>query len=44
MAAATPADVSARLERERRFDPDVWVLAIEDRSARLFFETVPATI
>jgi hypothetical protein len=37
---ATQADVSARLERERRFDPDVWVIAVEDRAGRILFETV----
>ncbi len=29
---ATPADVSARLARETRFDPDVWIIDVEDRS------------
>lgn len=29
---ATPADVSERLDRETRFDPDVWILDVEDRT------------
>ncbi len=28
------------IEREVRFDPDVWVLAVEDRSARSFLDLV----
>ena len=32
--------IGLRIEREARFDPDLWVVAIEDREARLFFETV----
>lgn len=34
MAAATPADVAARLAREGRFDPDHWIVAIDDRAGR----------
>jgi hypothetical protein len=29
---ATPADVSERLAKETRFDPDVWIVDVEDRS------------
>ncbi|MGL4239500.1 MAG: DUF1491 family protein, partial [Beijerinckiaceae bacterium] len=29
---ATPADVAARLEKEMRFDPDVWIVDVEDRA------------
>ncbi len=32
--------VSARLDREMRFDPDLWIVAVEDRAARVFFEAV----
>ncbi len=32
--------ISARLEREKKFDPDLWIVAIEDRAGRTFFETV----
>jgi len=31
--------IAARLEREKRFDPDLWVVAIEDRAGRAFIET-----
>ena len=35
------ADVlSARIGREVRFDPDLWVVAIEDRQGRVFLETI----
>jgi hypothetical protein len=36
--AAVPAAISERLEREIRFDPDLWVIAVEDREGRLFFD------
>ena len=37
----TPAmDLAARIEREVRFDPDLWVVAVEDRQGRAFLETV----
>ena len=29
-------DVDARLEKERRFDTDMWILEIEDREGRAF--------
>lgn len=35
---ADDAAVSARLEKEMRFDPDVWIVAIEDRAGRVFFD------
>ncbi len=34
------AEVDARIEREARFDPDLWVVAIEDRDGRAFLDTV----
>lgn len=34
--------IAVRLERETRFDPDLWVVAIEDREGRVLFETVGA--
>ncbi len=34
------ADVNARIEREIRFDPDLWVVAVEDRDGRAFLDTV----
>jgi hypothetical protein len=30
------ADVEARLAREVRFDPDVWIIEVEDRAGRHF--------
>jgi hypothetical protein len=32
--------INARIEREVRFDPDLWVVAIEDRDGRSFLDTV----
>jgi hypothetical protein len=33
-------EITARLARERNFDPDLWIVAVEDRDARVLFETV----
>ena len=32
--------IRAAIERETRFDPDLWVIAIEDRAARSFLDLV----
>jgi len=32
------ADVEARLLREVRFDPDIWIVEVEDRAARNFLD------
>ena len=41
IAADEPlAEVNARIEREVRFDPDLWMVAIEDRQGRSFLDTV----
>lgn len=37
---ATEADVEAALAREIKFDPDVWIVEVEDRAGRSFLETV----
>jgi hypothetical protein len=37
----TSAEVEKRLAREHDFDPDLWVVAIEDRAGRSFIEVVP---
>jgi hypothetical protein len=29
---ATPSDVAARIEKEMRFDADIWIIDVEDRS------------
>jgi hypothetical protein len=39
-AAVTDADIAARLAREARFDPDLWIVAIEDRQGRAFVDLV----
>jgi hypothetical protein len=35
---APDADVEARIARELRFDPDVWVIEVEDREGRHFLD------
>jgi hypothetical protein len=37
---APESDVEARLEREVRFDPDVWIVEIEERSGRHFLDRI----
>ena len=39
---AAEADVEARLAREIDFDPDVWILEVEDRNGRHFLDRVVA--
>ena len=42
MGAGTPAsdiDVETRLVREIRFDPDVWIIEVEDRDGRNFLDS-----
>jgi hypothetical protein len=34
-------EARGRMEREIRFDPDLWLIDIEDREGRAFVETVP---
>lgn len=36
--AAPEAEIDARLARETRFDPDLWILEIEDRAGRHFLD------
>jgi len=36
------ADVEARLQREIRFDPDIWIVEIEDRAGRPFLDNLVA--
>jgi len=37
---APEADVEARLAREVSFDPDVWIIEVEERSGRHFLDAV----
>ena len=40
-AATTPAadaDIEARLVKEIRFDPDVWIVEVEDRAGSTFLD------
>ena len=34
------ADIEARLQREIKFDPDVWIVESEDRAGRSFLDNV----
>jgi hypothetical protein len=36
------ADAEARIAREVKFDPDVWVIEVEDRAGRHFLDRVVA--
>ena len=38
LTAATPLDVEARITRELRFDSDLWIIEIDDRSGRHFLD------
>jgi hypothetical protein len=35
---AAEADIEARLARELKFDPDVWIVEVEDRQGRNFLD------
>jgi len=39
---APDADIEARLTREIRYDPDVWIIEAEDRAGRAFLDDVVA--
>lgn len=41
LARADPETVAARLAAERRMDPDIWVVEIEDRAGRVFWDLCP---
>lgn len=40
ISAGSGLDIAERLERESRFDPDLWVVVIEDRNGTTFFDVV----
>jgi hypothetical protein len=42
LSGVTAGEMSERLGREIRYDPDLWIVAIEDRAGRSFVELVPA--
>jgi hypothetical protein len=37
---ATEADAEAYLARQIKFDPDIWIVEVEDREGRNFLDTV----
>lgn len=37
-APAPESDIEARLAREIKFDPDAWIVEVEDRQGRNFFD------
>jgi hypothetical protein len=39
--SAPDADVEAYLARQVKFDPDVWIVEVEDRHGRNFLDVVP---
>jgi hypothetical protein len=39
-APVPESEIEARLTREIRFDPDIWIVEIEDRAGRHFLENV----
>ena len=40
--AAPETKIEERLARELRFDPDAWILEVEDRAGRHFLDRVVA--
>jgi hypothetical protein len=38
IAEGSDAEVEASLARQRRFDPDLWVIAVEDRQGRTLLD------
>ncbi len=38
--ASSEVDIDTRIDRERNFDSDLWVIEIEDRGARHFIDVV----
>lgn len=39
---AQQAEIDETIAREMRFDPDVWVVVVEDRAGRVLFDLAPA--
>jgi hypothetical protein len=40
MESAGLAEIFERIERELRFDPDLWTVTVEDRAGRAFLEVI----
>jgi hypothetical protein len=38
LQAVTPLDVEERMTRELRFDPDLWLVEVDDRAGRHFLD------
>lgn len=36
------AEIEARLQREKGFDPDIWIVEVEDKAGRPFLDNVVA--
>lgn len=41
LGGATSEAVRESIDRETRFDSDVWVIAVEDRAGRAFLDLIP---
>lgn len=41
LAGALPPDVEERVGREIRFDPDLWLVEVDDRAGRHFLDLAP---
>jgi hypothetical protein len=39
--SASDADVEAYLARQIKFDPDIWIVEVEDRAGRNFLDVIP---
>lgn len=40
MSGVTMTEISQKLEREKSFDPDIWIVEIEDHNMRSFVDDV----
>lgn len=38
--AVATADIDARLQKEKGFDPDIWIVEVEDKAGRTFLDTI----
>jgi hypothetical protein len=38
LAGSTPLEAEERLAKERAFDPDLWIVEVEDRDGRCFLD------